>query len=176
MLLRSAPSRICNQRHRDSTRGLIVRAAEAGYYRGSGIPQHDLLERLVRSLIDRELLRRDGNMAPDIDIDHERDARPDIPELEAVVSVRDLLGIKRHSPNRPARLVVTDSEGSTRHAAPAGVNHPSLDSLSHGQGKREADGNGGVYIHTAFDGDTPRTVAGRQIEIDRTLGRNTRGL
>lgn len=40
----------------------------------------------------------------------------------------------------------------------------------------EADGNSGVYIHTAFEGDTPRVVAGRQIEIDRTLGRHTGGI
>ncbi|MDE0126934.1 MAG: DUF1080 domain-containing protein [Bryobacterales bacterium] len=42
--------------------------------------------------------------------------------------------------------------------------------------KCEANGNSGVYIHTAFDGDTPRIVAGRQIEIDRTLGRHTGGI
>ena len=42
--------------------------------------------------------------------------------------------------------------------------------------KCEADGNSGVYIHTAFDGDTPRIVAGRQIEIDRTVGRHTGGI
>lgn len=42
--------------------------------------------------------------------------------------------------------------------------------------KCEADGNSGVYIHTAFEGDTPRVVAGRQIEIDRTLGRHTGGI
>lgn len=42
--------------------------------------------------------------------------------------------------------------------------------------KCEADGNSGVYIHTAFEGDTPRIVAGRQIEIDRTLGHHTGGI
>lgn len=42
--------------------------------------------------------------------------------------------------------------------------------------KCEADGNSGVYLHTEFDGDTPRIVAGRQIEIDRTLGRHTGGI
>lgn len=42
--------------------------------------------------------------------------------------------------------------------------------------KCEADGNSGVYIHTTFDGDTPRVTAGRQIEIDRTLGRHTGGI
>ncbi len=42
--------------------------------------------------------------------------------------------------------------------------------------KCEADGNSGVYIHTAFEGDTPKIVAGRQIEIDRTLGRHTGGI
>ncbi len=42
--------------------------------------------------------------------------------------------------------------------------------------KCEADGNSGVYIHTAFDGDTPKIVAGRQIEIDRTLGHHTGGI
>ncbi len=42
--------------------------------------------------------------------------------------------------------------------------------------KCEADGNSGVYIHTTFEGDTPRVVAGRQIEIDRTLGRHTGGI
>ena len=42
--------------------------------------------------------------------------------------------------------------------------------------KCEADGNSGVYIHTEFEGDTPRIVAGRQIEIDRTLNRHTGGI
>lgn len=42
--------------------------------------------------------------------------------------------------------------------------------------KCEADGNSGVYIHTSFEGDTPRIIAGRQIEIDRTLGRHTGGI
>ena len=42
--------------------------------------------------------------------------------------------------------------------------------------KCEADGNSGVYIHTAFEGDSPKIVAGRQIEIDRTVGRHTGGI
>ena len=42
--------------------------------------------------------------------------------------------------------------------------------------KCDADGNSGVYIHTAFEGDSPRIVAGRQIEIDRTLGHHTGGI
>ena len=42
--------------------------------------------------------------------------------------------------------------------------------------KCEADGNSGVYIHTAFEGDSPRVIAGRQIEIDRGLGRHTGGI
>lgn len=42
--------------------------------------------------------------------------------------------------------------------------------------KCEADGNSGVYIHTEFEGDTPRIIAGRQIEIDRTLGHHTGGI
>ncbi len=42
--------------------------------------------------------------------------------------------------------------------------------------KCEADGNSGVYIHTSFAGDTPRVTAGRQIEIDRGLGRHTGGI
>lgn len=42
--------------------------------------------------------------------------------------------------------------------------------------KCEADGNSGVYIHTAFEGDTPRVIAGRQIEIDRTLNHHTGGV
>lgn len=42
--------------------------------------------------------------------------------------------------------------------------------------KCEADGNSGVYIHTEFEGDTPKIIAGRQIEIDRTLGHHTGGI
>ena len=42
--------------------------------------------------------------------------------------------------------------------------------------KCEADGNSGVYIHTVFDGETPRITAGRQVEIDRTLGHHTGGI
>ena len=42
--------------------------------------------------------------------------------------------------------------------------------------KCEADGNSGVYIHTAFEEGTPRIIAGRQIEIDRTLNHHTGGI
>ena len=42
--------------------------------------------------------------------------------------------------------------------------------------KCEADGNSGVYIHTKFDGDTPKITEGRQIEIDRTLNHHTGGV
>jgi Domain of Unknown Function (DUF1080) len=42
--------------------------------------------------------------------------------------------------------------------------------------KCEADGNSGVYIHTRFDGDTAKVVGGRQVEIDRHIGRHTGGL
>ena len=40
----------------------------------------------------------------------------------------------------------------------------------------EADGNSGVYIHTQFEGDTPTIIAGRQVEIDRTLNHHTGGI
>lgn len=40
----------------------------------------------------------------------------------------------------------------------------------------EADGNSGVYIHTEFEPGTPKVTAGRQIEIDRTLGHHTGGI
>ena len=36
--------------------------------------------------------------------------------------------------------------------------------------KCEAEGNSGVYIHTKFEGDTPKIIAGRQIEIDPVIG------
>ena len=42
--------------------------------------------------------------------------------------------------------------------------------------KCEADGNSGVYLHTEFDGDTPKITAGRQIEIDRRVGHHTGGI
>jgi hypothetical protein len=42
--------------------------------------------------------------------------------------------------------------------------------------KCEADGNSGVYIHTRFDGDTAKHFGGRQVEIDRRIGRHTGGL
>ncbi len=42
--------------------------------------------------------------------------------------------------------------------------------------KCEADGNSGVYIHTKFEGDTPRVTDGRQVEIDRTLNHHTGGV
>ena len=42
--------------------------------------------------------------------------------------------------------------------------------------KCEADGNSGVYVHTQFEGDTPRIIAGRQVEIDRTLNHHTGGI
>ena len=42
--------------------------------------------------------------------------------------------------------------------------------------KCEADGNSGVYLHTKFKGDTPEIIAGRQVEIDRTIGHHTGGI
>ncbi len=42
--------------------------------------------------------------------------------------------------------------------------------------KCEADGNSGVYLHTKFEGDTPKVIAGRQVEIDRTLNHHTGGV
>jgi len=44
------------------------------------------------------------------------------------------------------------------------------------QFKCEADGNSGVYIHTQFEADTPRIIAGRQVEIDRVLNHHTGGI
>jgi hypothetical protein len=42
--------------------------------------------------------------------------------------------------------------------------------------KCEADGNSGVYFHTAFKEGTATVTAGRQVEIDRTLGHHTGGV
>ena len=42
--------------------------------------------------------------------------------------------------------------------------------------KCEASGNSGIYIHTAFEPGTPKVIQGRQIEIDRTIGRHTGGI
>lgn len=42
--------------------------------------------------------------------------------------------------------------------------------------KCEASGNSGVFIHTAFEPGTPKVVMGRQIEIDRAIGRHTGGI
>lgn len=42
--------------------------------------------------------------------------------------------------------------------------------------KCEADGNSGVYLHTTFEGNTPKIIAGRQVEIDRVLGHHTGGV
>jgi len=40
----------------------------------------------------------------------------------------------------------------------------------------EADGNSGVYLHTKFEGGTPKIAGGRQIEIDRKIGGHTGGI
>ena len=42
--------------------------------------------------------------------------------------------------------------------------------------KCEADGNSGVYLHTAFEPGTATVTEGRQIEIDRTIGHHTGGV
>ena len=42
--------------------------------------------------------------------------------------------------------------------------------------KCEASGNSGVYIHTTFEPGTPKVIKGRQVEIDRAIGRHTGGL
>ena len=42
--------------------------------------------------------------------------------------------------------------------------------------KCEADGNSGVYFHTAFEEGTATVTAGRQVEIDRVLGHHTGGV
>ena len=42
--------------------------------------------------------------------------------------------------------------------------------------KCEADGNSGVYLHTAFEPGTATVTEGRQIEIDRTIGHHSGGI
>ena len=42
--------------------------------------------------------------------------------------------------------------------------------------KCEASGNSGVFIHTTFEPGTPKVIQGRQIEIDRAIGRHTGGI
>ena len=42
--------------------------------------------------------------------------------------------------------------------------------------KCEASGNSGVYIHTTFKPGTATVVEGRQIEIDRAVGKHTGGI
>ncbi len=42
--------------------------------------------------------------------------------------------------------------------------------------KCEASGNSGVYFHTTFEPGTATVTQGRQIEIDRTIGRHTGGV
>lgn len=42
--------------------------------------------------------------------------------------------------------------------------------------KCEASGNSGVYIHTDFEEGTSKVTQGRQIEIDRGIGRHTGGI
>lgn len=42
--------------------------------------------------------------------------------------------------------------------------------------KAEADGNSGVYFHTAFKPGTADVSQGRQIEIDRVIGHHTGGV
>jgi len=42
--------------------------------------------------------------------------------------------------------------------------------------KCEASGNSGVFIHTTFEPGTPKVIKGRQIEIDRAIGRHTGGI
>lgn len=42
--------------------------------------------------------------------------------------------------------------------------------------KCEANGNSGVYFHTKFKPGTPTVIAGRQVEIDRTLNHHTGGV
>lgn len=42
--------------------------------------------------------------------------------------------------------------------------------------KCEASGNSGVYLHTAFEPGTAKVTQGRQIEIDRAVGKHTGGI
>lgn len=42
--------------------------------------------------------------------------------------------------------------------------------------KCEASGNSGVYLHTTFEPGTAKVTQGRQIEIDRGIGRHTGGI
>lgn len=42
--------------------------------------------------------------------------------------------------------------------------------------KCEASGNSGVYLHTAFEPGTANVSQGRQVEIDRAVGRHTGGI
>ena len=42
--------------------------------------------------------------------------------------------------------------------------------------KCEASGNSGVYLHTTFEPGTAKVTQGRQIEIDRAVGKHTGGI
>ena len=42
--------------------------------------------------------------------------------------------------------------------------------------KCEASGNSGIYLHTAFEPGTAKVTQGRQIEIDRAVGKHTGGI
>lgn len=42
--------------------------------------------------------------------------------------------------------------------------------------KCEASGNSGVYLHTEFEPGTATVTQGRQVEIDRAIGRHTGGI
>ena len=134
-----APRRVSNQQHRGASQGCIVPVAEARHNGGSGLPQHDVLERLGPARPEREPLRCRCNVVRRVDIEHEGHPDPDIAELEAAVPVGDPLRIECHGPRRLARLSATDPERGTRHAVPAGVDHPALDGLPRGQSEMEGE-------------------------------------
>jgi len=106
-----------------------------------------------------------------------QDAPQRLPEWKPLFNGRDLSGWKKIGNEK---WVVEDGaiygEGVTSEYGYLATEKQYQDFELELSFKCEADGNSGVYIHTAFEPGTPKVIQGRQIEIDRTIGRHTGGI
>jgi len=106
-----------------------------------------------------------------------QDSSAPAPKWKSLFNGRDLSGWKKVGKEK---WVVEDGaiygEGITEEYGYLATDREYQDFELKLQFKCEASGNSGVYIHTSFEPGTPKVIKGRQIEIDRGIGRHTGGI
>ncbi len=106
-----------------------------------------------------------------------QDSKKESPEWKSLFNGKDLSGWKKIGNEK---WIVEDGaiygEGVTEEYGYLATEKTYQDFELALKFKCEASGNSGVYIHTTFEPGTPKVIKGRQVEIDRAIGRHTGGL